>query len=198
MTKGMGKKRKSRSRKTKVRKTKSWKKPARRKKLKVYDVGDFEEKVRKIKERREREGNNAKRIIILLLFLSILLILMYIGSEIKGNFSRSVCIDSDGGLNYYIPGVVEQVGNKGMKFFNDSCVNSTTLKEFYCDGNDVKSEYHACDGECVNGRCVPKTLGKCSKGQCMTPEECRKISGVYAGACSGHKICCEKIELVKW
>lgn len=63
---------------------------------------------------------------------------------------RCTCIDSDRGRNYYTFG--------GISFDpldrDDACVNSTTLREYYCNSTgDVSYEDVSCH-ECGSGRCL--------------------------------------------
>ncbi len=122
-------------------------------KQKVYDVGPkFEEKARKFKNVRRSEIERTRRIIWLALLLALLIILMYIGAEVKGNFIASKCVDTDNGVNPLIPGHAELIEN-GIKSFSDTCTNSTTLKEFYCNNGQVKEKMIECKNGCVDGHC---------------------------------------------
>lgn len=81
------------------------------------------------------------------------------------------CTDSDGGKNYSIQGTIV----KGDFHFDDYCYDKFNLREFYCEGNELKSEKHVnipgyvCDngaltiesqtGYCVDGDSVCYSLG---------------------------------------
>ena len=64
------------------------------------------------------------------------------------------CIDSDGGQN------PQEVGttSKGNESYDDYCINSNTVKEYYCEHGIIKSKNIACaeDELCKEGACVPK------------------------------------------
>ncbi len=64
---------------------------------------------------------------------------------------KNICKDSDG-LNYY---------NKGYVFFNgryyyDECINSNTLKEYFCSNNVKDEKIVNCPYGCSNGACKEK------------------------------------------
>lgn len=91
------------------------------------------------------------------------------------------CKDEDGGLNYFDKGMVyvEKVDvtvlGRGMPsrgggncrsqseceyFGEDACVNSTHLKEYYCDSHGVGNYTIRCPAGCSNGACIcPDTDG---------------------------------------
>ncbi len=82
------------------------------------------------------------------------------------------CTDTDGGRSYDNQGQVTD--NSGV--FIDSCVDRSTLTEYYCDAGVGKSETHACgDGfKCSGGRCVVETMQPsatvCGNGICEGAE----------------------------
>lgn len=69
------------------------------------------------------------------------------------------CIDSDGGLDYYVNGTVKE----DLAFYFDACINSNQVKEYYCQNNSATSSVSKCQGgsSCADGRCVsalPSTM----------------------------------------
>jgi hypothetical protein len=92
------------------------------------------------------------------------------------------CVDSDGGLNYYVKGIVENsVNNSAM----DICVSPTAdynLFEFKCESEGrVSGSYpYNCPNGCEDGACVPsedQCVG-CSDGDRCIPYGIR-IEGDY-------------------
>ena len=57
--------------------------------------------------------------------------------------------DTDGGIIYYTQGTA----SNGTNSNTDVCTNATTLKEYYCSGNNVLNMARACVGNCANGAC---------------------------------------------
>ena len=71
-----------------------------------------------------------------------------------------VCTETDGGVNYFVKGeIVIDYENGLSRIENDSCVDSNTLREWYCgDADDpagvLRSEnYVNCAHGCIDGRC---------------------------------------------
>jgi len=64
------------------------------------------------------------------------------------------CVDSDGGLNYYIKGQVTGPGGGGIITENDICVNSSLLLEQHCIGDLATVRDYYCPNGCNNGRCI--------------------------------------------
>lgn len=64
--------------------------------------------------------------------------------------STSDCVDSDGGKIYNLPGHVTYAS---LGYYDD-CLSTSTLKEYYCEGDIVKNIDHVCtSGEtCVDTR----------------------------------------------
>ncbi len=86
------------------------------------------------------------------------------------------CKDEDGGLNYFEKGMVyvekvdfmilgRGVGNcrswsECEVAGEDTCINSTYLKEYYCDSDGVGNYTIKCPAGCLNGACIcPDTDG---------------------------------------
>lgn len=72
------------------------------------------------------------------------------------------CGDTDGGQNFEVKGVVVKVSStgEGRGFFYDFCLDSNTLREYYCSGDTKLYVAHTCTTGCQNGRC----LGTCNTG----------------------------------
>jgi len=66
---------------------------------------------------------------------------------------EKTCKDTDGGKNYYQKGVVTVDGT----MLSDFCIDSNTLKEHYCSGNNPKWVNYVCPYGCENGACKRKT-----------------------------------------
>lgn len=72
-----------------------------------------------------------------------------------GQCVRVTCTDSDGGRYPFMPGTA----TKGMLTQADECKNATTLKEYYCSGNEITMEEVACAGGCLESG----GIGYCSR-----------------------------------
>jgi hypothetical protein len=70
----------------------------------------------------------------------------------NGECREAECEDSDGGENTSEKGTV----TKGSESETDSCSGSS-VKEYFCDGNDIESETKACGSGfgCEDGECAP-------------------------------------------
>ena len=76
--------------------------------------------------------------------------------ELPGN--DSVCMDSDGGLNYGVKGTVtgynEDAPAREISSASDSC-SGNILREWVCKTlNDFDDESYACPNGCSNGACI--------------------------------------------
>jgi|GEM_PF-6615718 len=78
---------------------------------------------------------------------------------------NSTCTDSDGGKDYYEKGTVKRCFLGGeCEEATDSCEQCTGLlpvsvecfavREYYCEGNQIKSEIYKCPKNCVDGACI--------------------------------------------
>lgn len=69
----------------------------------------------------------------------------------SGECREITCFDSDGGMVY---GTVGTVNYDGVTY-TDTCIDGSTLREFYCD-NGLAEKNVACGAgqKCENGRCV--------------------------------------------
>jgi len=66
------------------------------------------------------------------------------------NNPKTFCRDSDNGLDYGQPGITfDQYGGE----FADTCISDRTLREYYCENNQLKQSDTTCDGLCVVGAC---------------------------------------------
>jgi hypothetical protein len=77
----------------------------------------------------------------------------------------SECTDSDGGLDYFVKGNVSgyQEVNGNMEAYNlpDGCHNSSSLVEFYCEGNNPRGTgVISCPNGCADGRCLMQFTGE--------------------------------------
>ncbi len=74
-------------------------------------------------------------------------------SEFEGELAAlagNSCADSDGGKSYDIKGNTNT--NNGVYW--DSCQNSETLKEYYCNGSYSTYFLYTCPNACNDGACV--------------------------------------------
>jgi hypothetical protein len=66
----------------------------------------------------------------------------------------TVCIDSDGGLNYYVRGTTYGTYTNST----DYCADSITLQENYClNGTNKLMTTYACPNGCLDGACINQT-----------------------------------------
>jgi len=78
---------------------------------------------------------------------------LFLDALFAGISSPNECTDSDGGLNYYAKGYVN---NSLNIIFEDYCLNSSDLIESYCvpsDPNNFKLQY-TCPNGCKDGKCT--------------------------------------------
>ncbi len=75
-----------------------------------------------------------------------------------GNRAMDICAckDSDLGLNYYFDGYVREYGVVYSVYYYDTCVNSTAIKEYYCDGDNASYDIYECPDGCVDDACKSK------------------------------------------
>ena|GEM_PF-3098829 len=91
------------------------------------------------------------------------------------------CEDSDGGKAYTIRGTLIFGESEEI----DSCIDEFTLREYWCNGNNISYEEIACpqDQRCVNGKCTGGScwdsdeinqhiLGTVEKGNISYADEC--------------------------
>jgi len=69
--------------------------------------------------------------------------------------SPVVCTDSDGGKDYFIEGTVNGLIGEEQFTLIDNCDTPTDkVIEYYCEGNQIKSEEYECVNGCQDGACV--------------------------------------------
>ena len=101
---------------------------------------------------------------------------------------EQLCTDSDvtnefpGGKNYFVKGKVSAINMVGGSGW-DTCYDSTTVREFYCENKYYSVEdRHSCPQGCVDGVCVREVItGVCQTSVCN--------GGQHSG---GMSYCCEK------
>ncbi|RLG24172.1 hypothetical protein DRN85_08090 [Methanosarcinales archaeon] len=93
------------------------------------------------------------------LFLVILVSFFILASI--GSVKAASCIDSDNGINYYVKGTV--ISSTGRRF-TDSCIDTTTVKEWVC-GSDDKAWYYSYSryGYICEGGKLIKNTGTCTE-----------------------------------
>jgi len=105
------------------------------------------------------------------------------------------CLDSDAGKDKRTYGQVTKAGMTSQ----DSCVDSDTVREYYCEANDAASTDMNCgsDESCVSGRCVaatcvdsdggnvPLTSGTVSIGTVSRTDECTNLTMLKEYRCTG-------------
>jgi hypothetical protein len=98
------------------------------------------------------------------------------------------CNDSDGGINGNIQGRVILTTGLQQKVFEDTCSNTTTVMEYYCDNGNVSGMEIGCGAEylCENAACVRQPCihsteadgrGTTRKGQIHFTDTCTGPSG---------------------
>ncbi len=120
-----------------------------------------------------------KRIFFFLIFISSLcLLIISTGcdktSAGQASFSFTpACYDTDGGLKLELKGAVKLSAEKG-NYYQDTCIDSSNLIEYYCKDNRDKSRLAQCpEGKvCNQGACVnPKDTFICGDGICQGKKE---------------------------
>ena len=101
----------------------------------------------------------------------------------SGEARRILCTDIDGGINYYLAGIVSDATG----IYSDYCSSSTTLVEYYCGKRfSAASIFYTCANGCFSGACkglisnglVCTNDAQCSSGNCATD-----ISGTSSICC---------------
>jgi len=112
-----------------------------------------------------------------------------------GRCVEYTCRDDDGGSDEDEFGIV----SKGSESWEDDCYDSDTVKEYYCDGNEVKYERIGCGssescsgGECVRISCTDSdggskraVFGTVTVGGSSYPDYCIDIFNLREYFCSG-------------
>ncbi|MEM4259630.1 MAG: hypothetical protein QXG00_00180 [Candidatus Woesearchaeota archaeon] len=78
------------------------------------------------------------------------------------NVEKKNCTDTDGGIVYNVFGMVYGQKNKIPFSFNDTCVNSSMLREYYCQNSNPLSNDYNCPYKCQKGSCINITPDSCS------------------------------------
>ena len=86
-----------------------------------------------------------------------------------------ICVDSDGGKDYYTAGSHSSCTPDGTCHYPipcDRCLDDTTLIECYCEGSESKSEEYVCPGGCMDGVCLKEPEAQCGEhAECLSEEE---------------------------
>ena len=101
------------------------------------------------------------------------------GTSLAVKTGSSTCTDADNGKNIYVKGICK----KGLFSYTDSCVSSSTVKEYYCSGN-CKSVRIGCPSgyTCSNGACIQSTNVTCTPNwSCTGWSSC---NAAYSDVCS--------------
>lgn len=75
------------------------------------------------------------------------------GADLACTNYTNTCTDSDGGLVYTTMGTVSGLLNGTAYSNTDSCMNTTTLKEYYCSGTRAYNTLFNCSAGCSSGKC---------------------------------------------
>ena len=80
---------------------------------------------------------------------------------------EKVCIDSDGGIDYFIKGSIsDRISGWGM--FEDYCLNSSNLIERHCLGSDTNFTIsYDCPKSCQNGACLKEEIPSNNQDDCL-------------------------------
>ena len=114
------------------------------------------------------------------------------------NTTTVTCTDSDGGRDTYVLGRVSMAGTTHA----DSCVDTSTVKEYYCDGGAVAVSELPCGSGygCTNGACaevpcsdsdsgeVAETRGTAISGATSQTDACAGETSVTEYYCSDGRI----------
>ncbi len=77
-------------------------------------------------------------------------------APVKLSREQVSCTDTDGGKNYTVKGNTNMTNSTGKFSYVDSCSNTQSLNEYYCDVNNIaKRESYTCPNGCENGACKP-------------------------------------------
>ena len=67
---------------------------------------------------------------------------------------EKTCKDSDNGLNYYIKGDCSLSSGQSGGGVSDYCIDKNTLKECYCEDNNLQPMEYDCQQGCQDGVCI--------------------------------------------
>jgi hypothetical protein len=90
----------------------------------------------------------------------------------------ATCTDTDGGENIYEKGTTCSTLCK-----TDVCLSSTSLKEYYCNGDAMVSKIINCANGCVDGACAQDSF-VCNSNHTDSTGKCHHDCGAFAG-CHG-------------
>ena len=71
-------------------------------------------------------------------------------TAISTAYSTRICSSSGDTLDYLRWGITRDASG----VYNDTCVNGTYLKKWYCDSGTARSVIHRCEYSCTDGSCV--------------------------------------------
>jgi len=79
----------------------------------------------------------------------------------------ATCTDSDKGKTYNIKGTLTVTNSSGTFNYQDACISTTKLKEFYCNNNQAAFISYTCPYGCLDGMCKvqAKIVRTCTKGK---------------------------------
>lgn len=93
---------------------------------------------------------------------------------------NQTCYESDYGKYYYNKGSVKILTGSNAGFeINDTCINSTTLNEIYCEGGFYFAGPYPCPNGCKDGACVSEAK-KCPIHQFVDITGVRKTNALFA------------------
>ncbi len=81
--------------------------------------------------------------------------------------TKPTCTDTDKGKAYDIKGTVTITNSSGTFNYQDTCVTSSKLKEFYCNNVQAAFVSYSCPNGCLDGKCKiqEKVVRICTKGK---------------------------------
>ncbi len=86
--------------------------------------------------------------------------------EDKLQCQGDLCMDNDGGKNYYIKGYTEQTNTSyGVLGTGDLCEKGEKegyVREYYCEGSVKMEEYYKCPNGCKDGACIRGFTQECT------------------------------------
>ncbi len=148
----------------------------------------------------KKRGRNyyVARSILFILFVFVIVFIglgfvKYSGYSIYDFFKVSSikCVDSDGGVNYFVKGTVSY---KDEKEYADYCVDANTIAEYHCYKNKyLKKKTAVCDVGCDESVCV-SCAADCTEKACGEDNGC---GGKCSGFCEGDLYCNSNYECVE-
>jgi len=161
-----------------------------------------------------RDNQSQKSFIIFCAFVIFVVFIYIIGNSPEQNIFTDlvgeasgvtkICADTDGGQLQDIFGTVTvsttRRGRTTAKTYQDTCTNNK-VKEFYCQGNNVKNKKITCALGCNGGQCIspplavaappPAPQSVCGNGIIETGEQCDSnlVACTTLGLQSGDSMC---------